>query len=302
MEKIIRLQDAKFKLLSNNNNETSIFIEQYIANSLGLNDGDKHTFKINKENILKALSFTYSLQKSIYRKQDTISLDNDWFKIEYDIIINHFQTTSDYTVEINKATGGRFYMKSLRQSSGLNIRNFLIQDHFKIIFSNTTNNLKVEYSETPYSIDEESTNVVNEPATTYGLENSSNKKEILFSNENLRKIIFETFKYVKINYKESNLIKGYEIKDASIDGRSFKAFMLPKYFNTDVLIGLFDKEQTNENLKSGKAKTNRFLNEKIKTIDFENSYFTSQWNESDGRGLSLGNFNKYLTDVSNNPL
>jgi len=300
MEKIIRLQDAKFKLLPNNNNETSVFIEQSIANSLGLISGNSHTFKINKENLLKSLAFTYSLQKTIYKKQETVLLDDDWFKKEYDLIISHFQTTSDYTVEINQATGDRFYMKSLKQSSGLNIRNFLIQDHFKIIFSNTNNNLKIDYSENPYSTDSESENIINEPNPTYSLENISNKKEVIFSNKKLRTIIFEAFKYVKNTIGEVNAIIGYELKDSTIEGRNFKGLTLPEYFNFEILIGLFTEEQTSDDLKS--SNTSRFINEKIKTLDFENSYFTSQWNESNGRGLSLGNFNKFLKDVSNNTL
>ena len=300
MEKIIRLQDAKFKLLPNNNNETSIFIEQSIANSLGLVNGKLHSFKINKENLLKALAFTYSLQKDLYKKQETVLLDNDWFKKEYDLIISHFQITSEYTVEINLATGGRFYMKSLKQSSGLNIRNFLIQDHFKIIFSNTNNDLKIDYSENQYSTDSESENIVNESSSTYGLENISNKKEIIYSNKKLRTIIFEGYKYAKNRFKESTLLKDYELKNSSIGGSEYKGLSLPKYFNFEILIGLFENEQTDENLKS--SNTNRFINEKIKTLEFENSYFTSQWNESNGRGLSLGNFNKFLKDVSINTL
>jgi hypothetical protein len=300
MEKIIRLQDAKFKLLPNNNNETSVFIEQSTANSLGLVNGSSITFIINKENLLKALAFSYSLQKAIYKKQETVLLNNDWFKKEYDLIISHFQITSDYTVEINQATGGRFYLKSLKQASGLNIRNFLIQDHFKIIFSNTNHNLKIDYSENPYSTDSESENILNELNPTYGLENVSNKKEVIYSNEKLRTIIFESYKYAKNRFKENNLIKDYELKNASIGGRSYKGLSLPKYFNFEVLIGLFEEEQTNDNLKS--SNTNRFINKKIKTLEFDNSYFTSQWNESSDRGLSLGNFNKFLNDVSNNYL
>ncbi len=300
MEKIIRLQDAKFKILPNNNNETSIFIEQSIASSLGLSDGVEHIFSIDKENILKALSFTYSLQKDIYRKQDIILLDNTWFKKEYDLIVNHFESTSDYKVEISKATGGRFYMKSLKQSSGLNIRNFLVQDHFKIIFSNTNHNLKIDYSENPYSTDSESENIFNEPMPYYGLANVSNKKEVVFSDKKLRTIIFEAFKYAKNTFGESNIINGYELKDSRIESLEYKGLTLPEYFNSEVFIGLFNEEQTSDNLKS--SNTSRFINEKIKTLDFENSYFTSQWNESNGRGLSLGNFNKFLKVVSNNTL
>ena len=126
------------------------------------------------------------------------------------------------------------------------------------------------------------------------------ENKVVIYDKKLRTIIFEAFKYVKNSKGESNVIHGYELKDSTIESREYKGLTLTEYFNSEVLIGLFTEEQTNDNLKS--SNTIRFINEKIKTLDFENSYFTSQWNESDGRGLSLGNFNKFLKDVSNNTL
>jgi hypothetical protein len=127
-----------------------------------------------------------------------------------------------------------------------------------------------------------------------------NKNQVIIDDKKLRTIIFEAFKYVKNTFIESNVINGYELKDSTIESRVYKGLTLSKYFKSEILIGLFTEEQTPDNLKS--SNTIRFIDEKIKTLNFENSYFTSQWNESDGRGLSLGNFNKYLTDVSNNSL
>ena len=126
------------------------------------------------------------------------------------------------------------------------------------------------------------------------------ENKVIIYDKKLRTIIFEAFKYVKNSKGESNVLHGYELKDSTIESREYKGLTLTEYFNSEVLIGLFTEEQTNDNLKS--SNTIRFINEKIKTLDFENSYFTSQWNESDGRGLSLGNFNKFLKDVSNNTL
>ena len=126
------------------------------------------------------------------------------------------------------------------------------------------------------------------------------QNQVIIFDKKLRTIIFEAFKYAKNTFGENKILNDYELKDSTIESREYKGLTLPAYFNSEVFIGLFDEEQTNNNLKS--SNTRRFINEKIKTLDFENSYFTSQWNESNGRGLSLGNFNKFLKDVSNNTL
>jgi hypothetical protein len=127
-----------------------------------------------------------------------------------------------------------------------------------------------------------------------------NKNQVIIDDKKLRTIIFKAFKYVKNTFSESNVINGYELKDSTIESRKYKGLTLSKYFNSEILIGLFTEKQTTDNLKS--SNTIRFINEEIKTLDFKNSYFTSQWNESGKRPLSLINFNTFLKDVSNNSL
>jgi hypothetical protein len=131
-------------------------------------------------------------------------------------------------------------------------------------------------------------------------ENNLEENQIIISNKKLKSIIFESFLYAKDSLDENQLLLGYELKDSKIEGRSLNGIMLSKYFNSEVLIGLFESEQKNDELKSGGNL--RFIDEKFKILDSENAYFTSQWNESDGRGLSLGNFNTFLKDISNNTL
>ncbi|MCD8431739.1 AAA family ATPase [Tenacibaculum finnmarkense genomovar ulcerans] len=179
MEKIIRLQDAKYKLIENNNNETSIFLDQSISNSLNLKDGESYNFIINKENLLKALCFTFSFPLKIFKKKDSIYLNDTWFENEYNNIINHFNISDNYKVKVSKATGGRHYLQSLKQESGLNIRNFLIQDYFKIIFSIEDKKLTLKYSFQPYS--NESDDIINEPQTIYNISESISNKETINS-------------------------------------------------------------------------------------------------------------------------
>jgi len=122
-------------------------------------------------------------------------------------------------------------------------------------------------------------------------------KEI-FSNKILRNIIFESFRYVLSKFGEYKVLEGYELKDKKIEDRSYKGLALGKYFGFETLIGCFEEEQKLENLMS--SGTPRFLEAKINILGYENSYFTSQWNGVDnGRGLSLNNFNKLLSDISN---
>ena len=154
MEKIIRLQDAKFKLNPNGSHETSIFIDKDIRSYLNLEDGEEYSFEIDKENILKALSFTYSFNKSIYiERNKQTPLDSDWFDNEYEKITKHFQTSSKYKVNVVGQKGGRTYFKSLGQESGFNIRNILIESHFKMDFNESK--LRLYYSNEPYAIDSE---------------------------------------------------------------------------------------------------------------------------------------------------
>ena len=100
------------------------------------------------------MAFTYSLNIALYNKDDTVSLDEVWFHIQIEIINNHFDVEESlgYKVVV-KLLQKRFYFNTLEQKpSKLNIRNFLVQDHFKIDFSNDKK-MWLEYSYLPYSYD-----------------------------------------------------------------------------------------------------------------------------------------------------
>ncbi len=289
MKKIIRLQDAKFKLNPSGSNEASIFIDKNIRDYLGLKVNEEYRFEIDKDNILKALSFTYSFNKIIYSKKNKAFLDSAWFKDEYEKIIQHFQVSSEYKVNVTKQKGDRIYFNSLGQESGFNIRNILIEGHFKIDFNGSK--LKLHYSNEPYASDDEESD----------LSNDFDGNSVILFDKDLRSLIFKSFKYVRDEIDEKDLLLDYNVTEGrKIEDRTYKGLTLPKYFNNDVLIGLFPSEQSNESLKSGD--TSRFINEKIKVLDHENSYFTSQWNDVSDRPLSLGNFNLLLKDVSKDTL
>lgn len=122
-------------------------------------------------------------------------------------------------------------------------------------------------------------------------------QNVILSNKILKKVIFESFKYILNKFGESKVLEGNNLKDTQIENRDYKGLSLSNYFGFETLIGLFESEQTLETLKS--SGTPRFLEEKITVLGNENSYFTSQWNGVDnGRGLSLQNFNRLLADIS----
>jgi len=130
--------------------------------------------------------------------------------------------------------------------------------------------------------------------------NKSNTNEVLLEDKKLRTILNNTFKYILKTFGEEKVLSGFEIKDAKIEERTYKGITLPKYFGFEVLVGMFDEAQNNETLKS--SGTLRFIDDEITINNNSHSYFTSQWNESNGRGLSLVNFNNLLNDISDNNL
>lgn len=145
-EKIIKLQDSKYKIQQNNSNEASIFISGSLAERLNIVPGSKITFKINKEDVIKLLCFTFSFKKPIYKKQDEILLDLIWFQKMLTLINNHFQVTSNFVFDVKKQSQDRYYFIALEQSNGLNIRDLFIQDHIKLQFFREENLIKIECS------------------------------------------------------------------------------------------------------------------------------------------------------------
>jgi len=126
------------------------------------------------------------------------------------------------------------------------------------------------------------------------------KSSLILEEKILRNIIFQTFKYLIQNYGEEKCLNGYGLKESEIEEREYEGLTINKYFGFEIFIGNFNTRQNNEQLKS--SGTLRFINEKINILNNPNSYFTTQWNESNRRGLSLTNFNRFIADISNNTL
>ncbi|GGD78978.1 hypothetical protein GCM10011514_48760 [Emticicia aquatilis] len=125
--------------------------------------------------------------------------------------------------------------------------------------------------------------------------------EVIISSPILKQIIFDTFKYILIEFGENVILENQTIKDNKIEDRAFKGISLPKFFGTDYIIGMFNNAQTPDLLKS--SDTIRFFSNNITVLNNEHSYFTTQWSaEGEGRGRTLVNFNNYLDNISNSTL
>lgn len=151
-----------------------------------------------------------------------------------------------------------------------------------------------------FSKDENLKNLISKDYHYYLNSNISNSNIIVFEDKKLRTILNNTFKFILKTYGEEKVLNGYEIKEAKIENRTYRGLTLPKYFGFEVLVGMFEESQNNETLKS--SGTLRFVDDEIHVNKNHHSYFTSQWNENNGRGLSLINFNKLLIDISDNSL
>ena len=168
--KVIRLQDAKFKLAENSNNEASIYIPEDISRGLGLVAETEITFFINKIDVIKLLGFTFSFQKGLFNKRDKVSLDLDWFEKQLKLINNHYQNSSEFIFGIQNSRN-RFYLNSLRQNSGLNLRELFIENHVKLDFHDEAKvkTIKIETNIEGYKEeDPRSIKIFEEGRTNYG--------------------------------------------------------------------------------------------------------------------------------------
>jgi hypothetical protein len=164
-EKIIKLQDAKFKLHANNSNEASIFITDELVANLNLVENEKVTFIIEKENLIQLLCFVFSFKTTIYRKEP-VKLDLDWFDKYQKLIQAHYQMTTEFVFEVKKQSQGRYYFISIEQTSGLNIRDLFIQDHIRLIFYDSSPRLiKIEFSNNEFR--EEGLNILEDSHQDY---------------------------------------------------------------------------------------------------------------------------------------
>jgi hypothetical protein len=285
-KKIIKLQDAKFKIHNNKNNETSIFIDKDLASKINLIDGSDSTFIINEENLLRALSFLFQFKKQLYKKEKT-ELDQNWFSKEYDLIKKHFITDNKYTCNVN-VSKGRFYLKSLTQSSGFNIRNILIGDHceFEFTSDNQKKILKINYSEEKI----EDTKA-NEDATT-------EIQKPIVEHKSLREFSFLAFKYLNNEFDDEFIASRIEKFKTKIGVFQHIGYKIPEYFNSIRVFGAFENEDEFNKLTNSKEKK-RYNEENLNILGESNIYLTTEIEYPKGKNLYFGDYKRFIEDYSN---
>lgn len=238
-------------------------------------------------------------------KYFTLSLDSFITTIK-DILKNHtsFSTHENYIESEWRDLAGEYYTDETANAMATVQTKPLFSTISKlIVWANAPNlddinsdqNIKLSKEYLEYTIIK-----LEELAETFKpfVKTDKSEQKQIISYKVLRQIIFESFKYILNKFGEEKVLQSNEIKDAVIEDRAYRGLTINNYFGFETLVGQFDTEQTTDKLKS--SGTPRFIDEKINVLGNENSYFTSQWNGNDnGRGLSLGNFNKLLFNVSN---
>ena len=140
IEKIIWSQDAFFKTKPCKSGETSINMSNEIFVFLGSVEDGYISFKIYKEDYLKALcslSLLLPLYTSSSKKATLKEYSNKFFDDYYQLIINKFgdSDSADYKVHSLKREEGRFYLNDLKENeTGFNIRYFFVQSHSVVTF------------------------------------------------------------------------------------------------------------------------------------------------------------------------
>jgi hypothetical protein len=285
-KKIIKLQDAKFKIRNNKNNETSIFIEKDLASKINLIDGSKITFTLNEDNILRALSFLFQFKKQLYKKEKT-ELDQNWFSKEYNIIKKHFINDNKYTCKVN-VSKGRFYLKSLTQSSGFNIRNILIEDHYEFDFTRDNKYffLKINYSEEKIE---------------YTKANDDTTMEVqkpIVQHKSLREFSFLAFKYVNNEFGDKFLTTRIEKFKTKIGVFHHTGYKIPEYFNSIRVFGAFENEDEFNKLTNSKERK-RYNKENLNILGESNIYLTTEIEYPKGKNLFFGDYKRFIEDYSN---
>lgn len=169
--KVIKKQDAYFKLKPAKSGETSLNISNDIAGYLGGKEGYvkfrifRTDFILAFANIIRLLP----LYKTTSKSYDEISLDANFCDSLYKEIDKYFQgaDTASYTVFMHLREDGRNYLNNLNNGS-FNLRNYLVELHNKIVFekdSDNTYNLRIlsqfgEYEQDDNSLPEELPKVV----------------------------------------------------------------------------------------------------------------------------------------------
>ena len=143
--KFIKRQDSGFKLSYGNSGETSLNLSNEIFDfisqgSLRLGDERDITFKIYKEDCIKAMSFVI-MKLPLYKSSSNYSnkVDNylEIFGELYSKIESFFGANKDaeYKVNLFYRPDGRIYLKGLRVN-GFSIRDYLVENYSALQFDN----------------------------------------------------------------------------------------------------------------------------------------------------------------------
>lgn len=147
--KVIKKQDAYFKLKPAKSGETSLNISNDIAGYLGGKEGYvkfrifRTDFILAFANIIRLLP----LYKTSSKSYDEISLDANFCDSLYKEINDYFQgaDTASYTAFMHLREDGRNYLNNLNNGN-FNLRNYLVELHNKMVFeknSDNTYNLRI---------------------------------------------------------------------------------------------------------------------------------------------------------------
>jgi 5-methylcytosine-specific restriction protein B len=279
-EKIIKLQDAKYKIQQNNSNEASIFISGNLAAKLNLSHESKNKFKINKEDVIKLLCFTFSFKKTIYKK-DLIKLDMIWFERMLKLINDHFDSNSEFIFAVKKQSQDRYYFIALEQGSGFNIRDLFIQDHVKLQFFREESLIKIECS--------------NEVFLENNIGELTIDKDVILKEAVLRQFALKSFKYLTNKYGADFLInnKPTITESETSSGEKYKTYLFSKYFTQGLLFS-FDKEP----IKNEQRTTPRFIDVNLDILNQNYIYISTEWAFSGTSNLLFSQLVKFIEAYS----
>lgn len=157
--KIVHQQDAYFKTGPRKSGETSINLSIEITNLIGRASGQV-SFMLHKEDLLKALCAICSLlplYKSTSQKAEEVIFSVEVFNKLYNDIVSFFGNNAEreYKVNLLVRPDGRSYLNELKYE-GLNVRNFLVENHSKMIFTNENGRIDLRLETYPLEITEDS--------------------------------------------------------------------------------------------------------------------------------------------------
>lgn len=214
------------------------------------------------------------------------------------------------SIHNGKAITTRLYAAGSESRIDGQLKRFLIDDlkakvDDKIIFSKINNN-KYEFefipSSSPFNgfITHLLKSKNHEVLLSTSEESISSNLPVVIKDKTLNKVLYESFKYIINQYGEENILKNTSEGTSKIGENSFSTIIFNNHFNQYGIIATFTEEQSKESLTSGGIL--RYFDTNLELSVSPYAYFTTQWNGKDDKGRSLGNFNKFLKDVSNDTL